>query len=203
MAENLRRELVDKNEARNTALDPNGILDSYKGVAANALPQEVHVYHTLYPLGVKAERISRVFGLPTSVYKSVRRLDGKCYCLRRIENYRIGNEQSISCIEAWTKIRHAGIVSVREGFTTKAFGDLCNKSLTLALVLVYDFHPLSETLHSKYFAKSESINYHILKSDLLWSYICQLACAISTVHSAQLAVRVVEASKILITGENR
>jgi PAB-dependent poly(A)-specific ribonuclease subunit 3 len=28
-------------------------------------------------------------------------------------------------IESWTKIQHANIVSVKEAFTTKAFGDNC------------------------------------------------------------------------------
>ena len=101
------------------------VLKNNLGPDAQMLPQEVHVYHTLYPLCLSVERQSRVFGLATSNYKAIRSLDGKAYCLRRLENYRIGNDQSIGCIEAWTKIQHSGIVSVREGFTTKAFGDLC------------------------------------------------------------------------------
>lgn len=37
----------------------------------------------------------------------------------------------------------------------------------------------------------------------LWSFIIQLANAIKTVHDAGLAVRVLDPSKILVTGKNR
>ena len=91
-----------------------------------SLPSEVHVYHTLFPISHgNGDRTSKVFGLQSSLYKAIRSLDGKPYLLWRIENYRLGNDMSITSIDAWTKLRHAGIVSVREGFTTNAFGDLC------------------------------------------------------------------------------
>jgi PAB-dependent poly(A)-specific ribonuclease subunit 3 len=35
------------------------------------------------------------------------------------------NEMAMSTIENWRRIRHANVVSVREAFTTKAFGDHC------------------------------------------------------------------------------
>jgi PAB-dependent poly(A)-specific ribonuclease subunit 3 len=75
------------------------------------------------------DRISKVFGLKSTIYKAIRSLDGKPYILRRLENYRLGNDMAIAIIEAWTNIHHGGIVSVREGFTTKAFGDICKKLL--------------------------------------------------------------------------
>ena len=71
------------------------------------------------------DRVSKVFGLQSSLYRATRSLDGKPYLLRRFENYRLGNDMAIAIIEAWTNIHHGGIVSVREGFTTKAFGDIC------------------------------------------------------------------------------
>ncbi|KAI8896364.1 hypothetical protein BC833DRAFT_597801 [Globomyces pollinis-pini] len=188
VSEKLREYLVEKSEAIHTVLDPNG-------GEAQLLPLEVHVYHTLYPLGVASERVSKVFGFQTSLYKAIRSLDGGTYCLRRIENYRLQNELSIGCIESWTKLQHSGIVSVREGFTTIAFGDV-------SLVLVYDYHPLSVTLASKYLSNSGP--YHGgLKEDILWSFICQITNALKTIHSSNLAARVLEPSKILITGVNR
>lgn len=189
MAEKLRQELVDRNEETNQILDPNGI--EYL-----SLPSEVHVYHTLYPINKKLDRVSKIFGLQNTLYKAIRGLDGKAYCLRRIENYRLGNEASIACIDQWTRIQHAGIVRVREGFTSKAFGDL-------SLVLVYDYHPLSTTLLSKYLMKPEHSTYNGIKPDLLWSFVSQLTSAIKMVHGSNLAVRVIEASKILLTGKNR
>ena len=99
------------------------------GSEASLLPKNVHEYHSLYPIDSNNERISRVFGLQSSVYKSQRTIDGKYYCLRRIENYRMTNKNAISVIDPWTKLNNSGIVSVREGFTTKAFGDQCNSDL--------------------------------------------------------------------------
>lgn len=86
------------------------------------------MYHTLYPLETSEDRHSNLFGYSTTVYKAIRSLDGKPYALRRIENYLLGNESSIACIEAWGRIKHASVVSVCEGFTTKDFGDTCKKS---------------------------------------------------------------------------
>jgi PAB-dependent poly(A)-specific ribonuclease subunit 3 len=119
ISDRLRVELLEKNEQVHQVLDPNGS-------EAQSLPREVHTYHTLFPIQNQVEKHSRVFGLATSLYKAIRTLDGKAYCLRRIENFRIANEMSISLIEAWGQIQHSGIVQVREGFTTKAFGDTCH-----------------------------------------------------------------------------
>jgi hypothetical protein len=73
MSDNLREELTERNEALlKTAPDLN-------------LPQELHVYHSLYPLDFQQEKSTQVFGHPTSVYKAMCTLDGRPYVLRRIE----------------------------------------------------------------------------------------------------------------------
>ena len=74
--------------------------------------------------------MSELFRVQTYLYKTINSLDGKPYCMRRIKNYRINKEQEISCIDSWTKITHCGIVSVREAFTTKAFGDICKEKIS-------------------------------------------------------------------------
>ncbi|CAG8548386.1 5704_t:CDS:2 [Racocetra fulgida] len=38
---------------------------------------------------------------------------------------------------------------------------------------------------------------------VLWSYIVQLASAIKTIHASDLAARMIEPTKILLTGKNR
>lgn len=50
---------------------------------------------------------------------------------------------AMSAIEGWRRIKHPNIIGLKEAFTTKAFGDH-------SLVFVYDYHPLSETLYSRY-----------------------------------------------------
>ena len=88
------------------------------------LPARVHMYHSLCPLE-RYENASVLFGYVTTVYKAIRTIDGKPYVLKRIHNYVIGNESALSCIESWRLLRHSGVVSVCEAFTTKSFGDTC------------------------------------------------------------------------------
>lgn len=92
---------------------------------AKKMPTKVNMYHTLYPLEKFTDHHSPVFGYATCVYKATSLVDGKPYVLRRVKNYLIGNEASISGIEAWKRIRHSSIISMHEAFTTKAFGDTC------------------------------------------------------------------------------
>lgn len=87
-------------------------------------------------------------GYRSRVYKGWKS-DGRCYALRRIEGalektrlsskvladlyfvlwdeigFRLQHEGAMTVVEKWTRMRHPGIVSVREAFTTRAFGDHC------------------------------------------------------------------------------
>ena len=194
MDDRLREHLHERNEAIHQIPDPNSNLFNLVE-SSKKLPAQVHLYHTLCPLEVNSERQSNVFGYHTMVYKAIRSTDGKPYILRRIENFVLGNEASIGCIESWRRVRHPGIVSVYEAFTTKAFGDT-------SLMLVYDFHPLSTTLAEKYFSWKEGGPQAITET-VLWSLICQLTAAIKAIHSSNLSARVIEPSKIILTGKNR
>jgi PAB-dependent poly(A)-specific ribonuclease subunit 3 len=129
------------------------------------------------------------------------------------------NEAALQSIEAWRKIRHCGIIGLREAFTTKAFGDNCNFvtvmscherfsniHANIALIFSYDYHPLSKTLQEKHFGgrsgKSATWGSGIPEV-LLWSYVIQIGSALRQIHSASLAARVILPSKILVTGKNR
>ncbi|KAJ3387933.1 PAB-dependent poly(A)-specific ribonuclease subunit 3 [Entophlyctis sp. JEL0112] len=149
----------------------------------------------LFPLDVKADKLSKVFGFPTSVYKAISSLDGKPYVLRRIEGFRLLTEAAMSSVEAWRRVKHSGIVSLREAFTTKLFGDN-------SLVFVYDYFPLGTTLSAKFLnvasAKPGGSGHKSgVTEKILWSYIVQIGSAIKTIHSAGLAARILEPSKIL------
>jgi hypothetical protein len=39
--------------------------------------------------------------------------------------FRLQHEAAIAAVEKWTRVRHPGLVGVREAFTTRAFGDHC------------------------------------------------------------------------------
>ena len=82
-----------------------------------------------------------------------------------------------------------------------------------ALVVVYDYHPNSKTLYETHvkakvaqfpnghgrMSSSESR----ISERTLWSYLIQIASALKAVHDAGLSVRVIDPSKVLITGKNR
>ncbi|KAJ3055482.1 PAB-dependent poly(A)-specific ribonuclease subunit 3 [Rhizophlyctis rosea] len=77
------------------------------------------------------------------------------------------------------------------------------KSGRIAIVFVYDYHPCSTTLYAKHLNPHPQFQSASLPEKVLWSYITQLASALKTIHSAGLAARVIEPSKILLTGKNR
>jgi hypothetical protein len=54
-----------------------------------------------------------------------------------------------SSVEKWKRLRHPGVVTLREAFTTQAFGDS-------SLVCVYDFWPNAETMKERWFQQSIS-----------------------------------------------
>lgn len=88
--------------------------------------------------------------------------------------------QSTKCmgvVDLWKKFQHSNVVQLREVFTTKSFGDQCKWQIHnsfdaiyclidwhffpvafLALVLVYDYHPGSQTLLAKYFTPTSDTN---------------------------------------------
>lgn len=84
------------------------------------------MYHSLYPLDSHPQEGNNYFyGHPSSVYKATCSVDGRTYALIRIEGFRLVNELAMSAVEAWRRIRHCNVVSIREAFTTRAFGDNC------------------------------------------------------------------------------
>ncbi|CAO0790012.1 unnamed protein product [Mucor circinelloides] len=196
--DNLREQLTQRNEAQLMTTPARDL----------GLPMEVHVYHSLYPLDTHGEKSSSFYGHPSSVYKATCSVDGRTYALVRIEGFRLVNELAMQVVEAWRRIRHCNIVSIREAFTTRAFGDS-------SLIFAYDYHPCSTTIYSTYFtAQGQAALYNsqhqqsngnprLVPETTIWSYISQIASALKAVHGSGLAARVIDPKKILITGKNR
>jgi len=182
----LREELQKKNEAITHVLNSNS--PEYQN-----FPKELHVYHS-FNIIYEPEKSPKTFGYPTSVYKSISSVDGKAYALRRVEGFRLANEMAMKSIENWRRIDHSNIVSLKEAFTTKAFGDH-------SLIFVYDYYPLSVTLESKYLNPLNQGNE--MPESTLWSIIIQITSALKAIHSAGLAARTLKPSKILVTDKNR
>lgn len=226
---NQREELQRKQEAMLASVPPPEL-------GGPNLPEELHVYHSLVPLehpgpgapstmgmppGLIDPRMgnpgsngatgasgdhSKVFGYRSHSYKATCTLDGKRYVLRRLESFRLQHEAAIALVERWRRIRHPSIVSVREAFTTRAFGDQ-------SIVFVYDYHPLATTLYAEHMTikaaqpdrrtgRLQPVSMQVPERTL-WSYLCQLTSALRSIHSSNLAARCIEASKVLRTGKNR
>lgn len=186
MSNTLREELQRKNEA------------TLQTLPGSNLPEYVHVYHSLVPIDINLEKSTRVFGHPTWAYKACSNKDGKMYCLRRIEGYRLSNDNAISVVQVWTSISSANVVGLHEAFTTRAFGDS-------SLVFVYEYFPLSKTLAEIHFGPEsyQQMNRMVMPENMIWSYITQILSALNVIHGAGLAARLLEPSRILVTGQSR
>ncbi|RCH89492.1 PAB-dependent poly(A)-specific ribonuclease subunit 3, partial [Rhizopus stolonifer] len=176
ISDQIRQLLTQRNEAQ--------LMTSSNG----DVPLEVHVYHSLVLLDSPNAEHTLFYGHPSFVYKATCSLDGRTYVLVRIQ-FRLVNELAMSVVEAWRRIRHCNIVSVRESFTTRAFGDS-------SLMFVYDYHPCSTTLEATHPQQS-------VPEATLWSYMTQIGSALKTIHGSGLAARTIHPKKILLTGKNR
>ncbi|CAJ0954885.1 unnamed protein product [Ranitomeya imitator] len=209
MADELRQELINRHLITMAQIDQADM---------PAVPAEVDSYHSLFPLEPlpPPNRIhkSSNFGYITSCYKAVNGKDDLTYCLKRVHGFRLVNTKCMSLVDTWKKVQHSNIVSLREMFTTKAFGEH-------SLVFAYDFHAGAETMMSRHFNEPSSDGYFskrkwgqhdgplprqhagLLPESLIWAYIVQLSSALRTIHTAGLACRVMDPTKILITGKTK
>lgn len=165
------------------------------------LPEFVHVYHSLFPLDTNSEKSTRMFGHPTWVYRATSNYDGRIYCLRRVEGYRLTNERAMSVIKHWEKVQSPSVIALREAFTSRAFGDS-------SLIFVYDFYPMAETLYDHHFGTSAQFNHHeynrgFLREGILWNYTTQLISALKSIHKANLAARTIDPTRVLLSGQGR
>ncbi|XP_064413913.1 PAN2-PAN3 deadenylation complex subunit PAN3 isoform X2 [Latimeria chalumnae] len=209
MADELRQELINRHLITMAQIDQS---------ENPGFPSEVDNYHSLFPLEPlpPPNRLQKTsnFGYITSCYKAVNSKDDLPYCLRRIHGFRLVNTKCMVLVDMWKKIQHSNIVTLREVFTTKAFGEH-------SLVFAYDFHAGGETMMSRHFNDPGADAYFtkrkwgqhdgplprqhagLLPESLIWAYIVQLSSALRTIHTAGLACRAMDPTKILITGKTR
>ncbi|PWW79831.1 hypothetical protein C7212DRAFT_273500 [Tuber magnatum] len=195
LSDNLREELQKKADATLQTLP----------AVSSILPPSIQEYHQLVPLDVSNQKSAQVFGYPSWAYKAFSSEDGNAYALRRLEGFRLSNEADIRIVQRWRKVSSANIVTIHDAWTTTKFGDS-------SIVFVYDYHPLSKTLAETHFGPNprypNPTRQHqpagpIVPEQVLWSYIVQIASALKVIHSAGLAARVIEPSKILLTSKMR
>ena len=109
------------------------------------------------------------------------------------------NEKAIRSVKDWRRVDSGGVVSVTDAFTTRAFGDS-------SLIFVTNYHPLSKTLVEHHFSTTNRYGQRatvLIPEQTLWGYIVQLASAMKSVHAANLAIRCMEPSKVILTDKDR
>ncbi|EAA65411.1 hypothetical protein AN0769.2 [Aspergillus nidulans FGSC A4] len=164
------------------------------------LPAQVDYFHSLVPLDLNHQKNAAIFGYPSWVYKAQSTKDGSYYALRRLEGFRLTNEKAIRSVQAWKRIASGSMVTIHDAFTSRSFQDS-------SLIFVTDYHPLSKTLAEQHLSAGgprfqARHNAHV-PEQILWGYITQIANALKCIHSAGLAARIIDPSKILLTGRNR
>ncbi|OJJ35007.1 hypothetical protein ASPWEDRAFT_739838 [Aspergillus wentii DTO 134E9] len=163
------------------------------------LPAQVDYFHSLVPLDLNHQKNATIFGYPSWVYKAQSNKDGNFYALRRLEGFRLTNEKAIRSVQAWKRVCNGSVVTVHDAFTSRSFQDS-------SLIFVTDYHPLAKTLAEQHLGAGNRFqvrhNVHI-SEQVLWGYMTQIANALKAIHSNGLAARIIDPSKILLTGKNR
>jgi PAB-dependent poly(A)-specific ribonuclease subunit 3 len=177
-------------------------------VARQILPNSslppIEQYHSLVCLDTVQNKNQSLFGYTSWVYKAVSGKDGNTYALRRIENFRLTNENAIRTVQPWKRILNGSVVTIHDAFTTRAFGDS-------SLIIVTDYHPCSKSLAEEHFRPTtqgsrfhaRQATTHHVPEQVLWGYIVQIASALKAIHGGGLAARLVTPSKVLLTSKNR
>ncbi|KAF2816107.1 PAB-dependent poly(A)-specific ribonuclease subunit PAN3 [Mytilinidion resinicola] len=189
--ENLREELHRKSEIARQVL-PN-----------SSLPP-LEQYHSLVCLDTTQQKNQTLFGYQSWVYKAVSSKDGNTYALRRLEGFRLTNENAIRTVQNWKRVYNGGVVTIHDAFTTRVFGDS-------SLIIVTDYHPCSKSLAEEHFRPTGMPRYPgarpvtavQIQEQALWGYIVQIASALKTIHGMNLAARLITPSKVLLTSKNR
>ena len=171
-----------------------------RGVSDAADSIQIDNYHSLVALDTSGRKHGGVFGYVSWVYKAVSLKTGDRVCLRRLEGYRLSNENAMRPVKDWKRIDNGGVVRLHDAFTTRGFGDS-------SLVFVQDYFPLSKTLAEHHFPSSpHSGRYRgqpAVPEDDLWGYIVQIANALSAIHTQNLAARCLDLTKMILTDKRR
>lgn len=180
------------------------------------IPPQVDLFNELLPLQSSNGLSSSTFGMKviTSVYRATNINTGQLVCLYRIHSFQASQANTktlMGTIETWKKINHPNIVSMKQVFTTKAFGDN-------SLIFVYNYFEGADNLMNLYFADSKNMSSSngfsnassrpfsqqkpqkkLFPEALLWNIIIQLSSALRAIHSAGLSYRAFDPTKILLT----
>lgn len=179
--------------------------------ALQVIPSSIQLenYHSLVPLDkldTPHRKNTSIFGWTSWLFKAFSTKTGRIYCLRRIQDYRLGDReatQAIETIKKWKQINNGNVVMVHDAFTTSAFGDR-------SLVFAQDYFPLAQTLVEVHLIQPPKDHRYRgpsappkITENVIWSYVVQIANALRAIHSRDLAARCLDPSKIIVTDKSR
>lgn len=187
---NLREELMKKNEA------------TLQTLPLLTLPDHVGEYHSLVPMDVTFTQPSKIYDLPSYVYKATSNVNGLPYAIRRIDfnsKAQFSQEIDLRPFVKWKKIKNPNVARVLDAFTTVAFG-----TYEPVLSVVYDYFPLANTLQEQHITRKLGSKLEPITEDILWSYFTQITNALIHIHTHTLtAGSSLSLSKILVTNKGR
>lgn len=238
MDDMLRFQLAQRVHVSNMIIDPDSDL-------AKKLPKECNGYHSLVPVvnsvqgtiasdSISLEEMHPLLHRPISQYRATRAADGSTCLLRRIHDCPVDSE-TIRKLDNWIPLSMdlSGLVWIKEGFTTGAFGDR-------SLVLVYAWEDASSGLvldkwleretkssHIQQNVSKDSLKFNqfhqtdfnsqsqprdqaaakigtaVLREAQIWRFVSQICTLIYQTHSKNLALRNIIPDSLIVTPNDR
>lgn len=207
MPETIRSEIYQRNEEVFLQTDLRQFPD---------LPENVEMYSELTPIECAPHSMA-------TSYRATHRQSGEHYALRRLHSY---SNVPTKRLEMWKNIDHPNVIRLHECFTTKAFGDhsmvlvydyhpacvtVMNKYLSGGSAAPGEgntFHdPFSSDpdaprpyTHQKNAMLRAVACGALLPEAVLWSLLVQLTAALRAIHTAGLACRSLDPTKVVMNG---
>lgn len=172
------------------------------------IPDVINGYYAVVPLETRPSPIFSRPGPHAILYKAVSASRGAATSLLRVCGQPSSpSAQIIRAGEAWKRVRHPGVLCLKEVFTTRQFSVAGAAGMvpTNEVVFAYELASRAETLYNVFLnASSPEHRYHPLAEATLWAIASQLLSAVAVVHSNRLAMRdALTANRVLVTGRNR
>lgn len=135
------------------------------------------------------------------VYKALHGGDGEPAALLRVVGMPpASSSQIVRAAESWRRIRHSGIASLKEVFSSTAFNPRINE-----IFIAYNFPGRARPFHAVFLANNAANRAPApLPEDALWALATQLIAQVAEIHKHGLSVRgALDASAVLVIGRNR
>lgn len=168
------------------------------------IPLEVNItktnYHSLFPLFQKYENSSVLPPYQFGIYKAVEQENDEMVTIVHVKDSQGIPNQTLAQYQV---LNHPNIVRLRNFFTStaffqdkKAFDTNTYIPSKLDNILVYDYVDYGESLYQIYIIQKIL---SLPSESEIWSFICQIFCALDAIHSNNLYYGCMSLRKILLS----